>query len=88
MPPLDLDKLRQELHSKHSPEGVRKKSELAEKYITDKDLMSAAMYPKVCRHLMINSYNVSPIQLFSFGFVYVVVSTASFLLSFYIYSMK
>ncbi|EGD75023.1 pyruvate carboxylase [Salpingoeca rosetta] len=46
MEPLDLEALRLDLHAKFSPEGVKKNPALASKYITDKDLMSAAMYPK------------------------------------------
>jgi pyruvate carboxylase len=46
MPSLNLNSLRQELHTKYSEEGVRDQPQLAEKYILDTDLMSAAMYPK------------------------------------------
>jgi hypothetical protein len=44
---MNFDELRLELHRKHSPEGARENASLAESMITDTDLMSSAMYPKV-----------------------------------------
>eukprot|EP00043_Microstomoeca_roanoka_P029138 m.20964 g.20964 ORF g.20964 m.20964 type:complete len:1169 (-) comp8995_c2_seq1:100-3606(-) len=46
MPAMDLEQLRLELHRKHSPEGVRNDDAAAAIYVSDADVMSAAMYPK------------------------------------------
>jgi hypothetical protein len=47
MAPLDLEELRIDIHRKHSPEGLRDNDQLAAKCVSDADLMSSAMYPKV-----------------------------------------
>jgi len=47
MAPLDLEALRLDIHRKHSPEGLRDNDELAAKCVSDVEVMSSAMYPKV-----------------------------------------
>ena len=44
---MDLEKLRLDLHHQHSSEGLREIDSLAGECISDADLMSSAMYPKV-----------------------------------------